>query len=64
MKNDFLKFSSKRNLLSAMIICCLSFAFSSCDDEEGRIKIDDSAPSQSHQHYCDSRSGRGHAVLD
>ncbi|WP_270612015.1 DUF4959 domain-containing protein [Bacteroides intestinalis] len=46
MKNDFLKFSSKRNLLSAMIICCLSFAFSSCDDEEGRIKIDDSAPAK------------------
>lgn len=46
MKNDFLKFSSKRDLLSAMIICCLSFAFGSCDDEEGRIKIDDSAPAK------------------
>lgn len=29
-----------------MIICCLSFMFSSCDDEEGRIKVDDSAPAK------------------
>ncbi len=46
MKNDFLKFSSKRDWLSMMIICCLSFMFSSCDDEEGRIKVDDSAPAK------------------
>lgn len=46
MKNDFLKYSSQRNLLSVMMFCCLSFIFGSCDEEEGRIKIDDSAPAK------------------
>lgn len=46
MKKEFLRLLSKSHLLSAMMICSLSVFFASCDDEEGRIKVNDAAPAQ------------------
>lgn len=44
MKKDLLKYPLKKAFFSAVILCSLSLIFSSCNEEEGRITVNDKAP--------------------
>lgn len=46
MKNELLKWSSLKTLFSAMTVACLCLTWVACDDAEGRIEIDNTAPAQ------------------
>lgn len=44
MKKDLLKYPLKKAFFSAVILCSLSLIVSSCNEEEGRITVNDKAP--------------------
>ena len=45
-KKDFLRWSSLKKTVWAMAVACACMLGTSCDDAEGRIEVDDTAPEQ------------------